>query len=106
MFRQDVALLSPAEQEEEGAPAKVIAAAVLMPLLFRVFRRLLQDASLLSSLTQRASTWPLHALPARSLKDESGAVQLREPHQIIASERYWPYCFKTNASVIERQIND
>jgi hypothetical protein len=48
MFRQDVALLSPAEQEEEGAPAKVIAAAVLMPLLFRVFRRLLQDAPLLS----------------------------------------------------------
>lgn len=46
MFRQDVALLSPAEQEEEGAPAKVIAAAVLMPLLFRVFRRLLQDAPL------------------------------------------------------------
>jgi hypothetical protein len=38
----------PAEQEEEGAPAKVIAAAVLMPLLFRVFRRLLQDALLCS----------------------------------------------------------
>lgn len=48
MFRQDVALLSPEQQEEEGAPAKVIAAAVLMPLLFRVFRRLLQDAPLLA----------------------------------------------------------